>query len=94
MLLSDADLRKELDSGRLVLDPWDPAMLSWTPGRRDTDGPWAPHWYAAVEKSTGFGPPDAGAVELPDDARRLADRCRPYYERLAEFRLGTRPVSL
>ena len=27
MLLSDADLRKELESGRLVLDPWDPAML-------------------------------------------------------------------
>ena len=27
MLLSDTDLRKELDSGRLVLDPWDPAML-------------------------------------------------------------------
>ena len=21
---------------------WDPAMLSWQPGRRDTDGPWAP----------------------------------------------------
>ena len=27
MLLSDVDLRKELDSGRLVLDPLDPAML-------------------------------------------------------------------
>ncbi|HEY1969505.1 MAG TPA: dCTP deaminase [Pseudonocardia sp.] len=27
MLLSDRDLRKELDSGRLVLDPWEPAML-------------------------------------------------------------------
>jgi len=27
VLLSDGDLRKELDSGRLVLDPWDPAML-------------------------------------------------------------------
>ncbi|GEL20007.1 hypothetical protein PA7_38440 [Pseudonocardia asaccharolytica DSM 44247 = NBRC 16224] len=27
MLLSDGDLRKELDAGRLVLDPWDPAML-------------------------------------------------------------------
>jgi len=27
VLLSDADLRKELDAGRLVLDPWDPAML-------------------------------------------------------------------
>ncbi len=27
MLLSDTDLRKELEAGRLVLDPWDPAML-------------------------------------------------------------------
>ena len=27
VLLSDGDLGKELDSGRLVLDPWDPAML-------------------------------------------------------------------
>jgi dCTP deaminase len=27
VLLSDGDLRKELDSGRLVLDPWDPVML-------------------------------------------------------------------
>ena len=25
---------------------WDPAMLRWPPGRRATDGPWAPHWYA------------------------------------------------
>jgi dCTP deaminase len=27
VLLSDGDLRKELASGRLVLDPWDPSML-------------------------------------------------------------------
>ena len=27
MLLSDGDLRKEIDAGRLVLDPWDEAML-------------------------------------------------------------------
>lgn len=66
---------------------WDPAMLGWAPGRRDTDGPWAPHWYAAVEASTGFGPPDDGPVELPDEARRLAERCRPYYERLAAHKL-------
>jgi hypothetical protein len=66
---------------------WDPAMLSWAPGRRETDGPWAAHWYGAVEKSTGFGPPEAGPIDLPDDARRLADRCRPYYERLAAHRI-------
>ena len=66
---------------------WDPAMLSWAPGRHPTDGVWASHWYGAVEKSTGFGPPESGPVDLPDDARRLADRCRPYYERLAAHRL-------
>jgi hypothetical protein len=66
---------------------WDRSMLAWAPGRRETDGPWAPHWYAAVEASSGFGPPDIDPIELPDDARRVADRCRPYYERLAGFRL-------
>jgi hypothetical protein len=67
--------------------PWDPAMLSWEPGRRATDGPWAPHWYGAVEASTGFGPPETDPVELPDEAQRIADRCRSYYERLAAFRI-------
>jgi hypothetical protein len=72
--------------------PWDPAMLSWAPGRKATDGPWAPHWYGAVELSTGFGPPDPDLVPLPEDARRLADRCRPYYAQLAKHRIqGTEP---
>ncbi|MFL6731635.1 MAG: HAD family hydrolase [Sphingomicrobium sp.] len=68
--------------------PWDRAMLSWPPGGRETDGPWATHWYAAVEASTGFGPPETDTVELPADARRVADRCRPYYERLAAHRIS------
>ena len=72
--------------------PWDPAMLNWASGRRDSDGPWAPHWYGAVEASTGFGPSETGAVDLPDEARRLADRCRPYYERLAAHRLTAQPL--
>lgn len=66
---------------------WDEAMLNWAPGRRETDGPWAPHWYGAVEKSTGFGSPQSNAVQLPNEARQLAERCRPYYERLAQFRI-------
>jgi hypothetical protein len=68
--------------------PFDPAMLAWPPGRRSTDGPWAPHWYQAVEASTGFGPPEPIPDDLPDDARRLAERCRPYYERLAKHRVN------
>jgi hypothetical protein len=66
--------------------PWDAAMLHWPAGRRATDGPWASHWYQAVEASTGFGPPDPPAV-LEGEAARLAERCRPYYERLAAHRL-------
>lgn len=66
---------------------WDEAMLSWAPGSRPTDGPWAAHWYGAVENSTGFGPPETGPVELPSDARRVADQCRPYYDRLAAHRI-------
>ena len=69
---------------------WDPAMLSWAPGRRDTDGPWAPHWYAAVEESTGFAPPETEPINLPHDARCLADQCRPFYERLAAHRITAR----
>src|SRR5262249_37411204 len=36
--------------------PYTEAMLHWPPGRRDTDGVWAPHWDASVERSNGFGP--------------------------------------
>jgi hypothetical protein len=68
---------------------FDPNMLRWPAGRRATDGPWAPHWYQAVEASTNFGPPEPAqdVGELSDSARRLADRCQPYYDWLAEFRV-------
>ncbi len=64
-----------------------PQMLAWEPGRRATDGVWAPHWYAAVEASTGFEPhrPKAGA--LPAALRPLLDECRPWYEKLYALRI-------
>ena len=67
---------------------WDRAMLSWAPGRRETDGVWAAHWYNAVEKSTGFGPPESDPVELSAADQRLADRMRPFYDRLAAHRMA------
>jgi hypothetical protein len=67
--------------------PWDDAMLSWAPGRRETDGIWAAHWYNAVERSTGFGSPDTEPVGLSAEDQRLADRIRPYYDRLAAHRI-------
>jgi hypothetical protein len=65
-----------------------PAMLSWPPGRRDTDGVWAPAWYNAVEQSTGFDPPRTRAeVALPGELQRVADAARPHYELMARHRL-------
>jgi hypothetical protein len=68
---------------------FDAAMLVWPAGPRDSDGVWAPAWYDAVERSTGFGPPpdETASPGLTDDLRRIAEAARPHYERLAAFRL-------
>ncbi|HYH21824.1 MAG TPA: hypothetical protein VD995_24730 [Azospirillum sp.] len=67
--------------------PFSDAMLRWPAGRRATDGVWAPHWYASVEASTGFGAPPPAAPVLSGDLRRVADAARPLYERLHRWRL-------
>ncbi|MGH8250363.1 MAG: HAD family hydrolase [Steroidobacteraceae bacterium] len=67
--------------------PFLPQMLAWEPGRRETDGTWAPHWYAAVEASIGFEPWRPRRVELAPALRPLADACRPLYEKLYALRL-------
>ena len=87
-----------IDSARFLADPegqlralcdrldvdFDPAMLAWPAGPRDSDGVWGAHWYDAVERSTGFGEPRApGTVELDAAGRRVAEVCRPYYEAMA-----------
>lgn len=64
-------------------------MLSWPAGRRASDGVWAPAWYGAVERSTGFAAPRERAKldDLRDDLKRVAEAARPAYERLAVHRL-------
>jgi Sulfotransferase domain len=66
---------------------FDQTMLAWQPGRRPTDGVWAAHWYAAVERSTGFAPPRPTRPP-PEALRPVVDACRPHYERLAAAKLG------
>ena len=70
--------------------PFRAEMLSWAPGRRKSDGVWAPAWYAAVERSTGFAAPTPDTIApitLPPALQRIADAAQPHYERLARFRL-------
>jgi len=66
---------------------WTPAMLSWPPGPRPFDGVWAPHWYAAVHRSTGFDAAEGPLPALTGRAADLTERAMPYYDRLAAHRL-------
>lgn len=70
--------------------PFSEKMLSWPAGRRDSDGVWAPAWYDAVERSTGFNAPGKVATfdDLPDSLKPVAEAARPYYERMAAHRLA------
>lgn len=84
-----------LDSRELLLDPasvleqlcerlglpFDHRMLRWDAGPIPEDGVWAPHWYHAVHKSTGFGPYHA-KKEFPPHLESLYAECAPWYEKL------------
>ena len=62
-------------------------MLSWPPGTRTTDGIWAKHWYASVEKSTGFQPIKESAEPVEDRYQELLNRCNEIYDQLIEYQL-------
>jgi len=68
--------------------PFDAGMLCWPPGPRDSDGAWAPYWYASVQASTGFAPYRPPAEPLPARLEPLAERCLPYYQRLCTYRIS------
>jgi hypothetical protein len=67
--------------------PFDEAMLAWPPGRRATDGIWAKHWYANVEKSTGFEAYRPREEVPPPELADLLARCLAHYETLHAHRL-------
>ncbi|MBI1214168.1 MAG: HAD family hydrolase [Alphaproteobacteria bacterium] len=69
--------------------PFTEQMLSWPPGRRASDGVWAPAWYASVERSTAFSPPRPPVhfEDLRDDLKPIAEEARPIYDELARFKL-------
>lgn len=67
--------------------PFSENMLSWPPGPRPTDGAWAPAWYDAVERSTGFARARA-YPRLSPELQSLADSVRPHYAHLARYKLS------
>jgi hypothetical protein len=78
-----ADPRREL--GRLCAHAgvaFHEEMLAWPAGPRDSDGVWARHWYAAVEKSTGFQPPPRDSVEVPAGYAQVHAEAERIYDRI------------
>jgi hypothetical protein len=69
--------------------PFDPAMLSWPPGPRDSDGVWAKYWYDNVNRSTGFQPWKPRTEEpLPDRVKPLLAELTGIYEAMRMHRLA------
>jgi sulfotransferase family protein len=64
-----------------------PRMLSWPAGARDTDGVWAPYWYDAVLRSTGFEPYRARERHTLPEHQAILDVVMPAFEALWERRL-------
>jgi hypothetical protein len=62
--------------------PFSERMLSWPSGPRESDGVWAPHWYANVWSSTGFQPWRPRETNLSDHDAAVAEACRPIYDEL------------
>lgn len=89
------DSRDVLESPRRTLTrlceavsaPFSERMLWWPPGRRASDGIWAPYWYAAVERSTGFVPYRPKEEAVPARLSSLLAEAEEIYEQLYRFRL-------
>ena len=66
--------------------PFSLKMLRWPAGGNVADGVWAPHWYAAVHRSTGFDGAEGPLPDLGGAYADLAAQAMPYYERLARYK--------
>jgi len=66
---------------------WMDAMLSWPAGASPDDGVWAPHWYDAVWRSTGFGPPPGDRPEVAPDLQPIYKDALEIYETIAQHKL-------
>lgn len=78
-------LRKLCDAIGLEFDP---TMLAWEAGPKPFDGAWAPHWYGAVHRSTGFAGAEGPLPVLEGAAAELVEAALPHYQRLREVALS------
>ena len=64
--------------------PFDPQMLSWPAGGRESDGIWAAYWYDSVVRSTEFEKPRPQPVLTDRGLRAIETEALPIYLRLRQ----------
>ncbi|MEO0486789.1 MAG: HAD family hydrolase [Pseudomonadota bacterium] len=67
--------------------PFDDAMLSWPTGPKHFDGPWAPHWYGAVHRSTGFASAPGDVPGVPPGYTDMIDVAMADYTWMRQHRV-------
>lgn len=91
-IIDSADIRANPDAMlRALCDaiglPFDSTMLSWPIGPKPYDGAWAPHWYDAVHRSTGFAAAEGPVPDVAPQHHALLAEALPIYEALHTARL-------
>lgn len=62
-------------------------MTQWRAGKRHSDGVWASHWYASVEKSEGFSPYQQKRIELTESQHQVVEQVQASYDFLYQKRI-------
>ncbi len=70
---------------------FEPRMLHWPPGRRETDGVWAKYWYESVERSSGFERWPRSTEPLPAPLADIEREARPLHAAMHVVRI--RPTA-
>jgi hypothetical protein len=65
-----------------------PEMLRWPAGARASDGVWAPYWYDAVARSTGFEPFRPRNEPIPAPLQPIIEATLPAYLELFKHRIA------
>ncbi|MGB1235142.1 MAG: HAD family hydrolase [Planktomarina sp.] len=66
---------------------FDPAMLSWTAGKRDYDGVWADHWYDAVHQSTGLKMSVKPLPEVDPKFEGILSQAMPFFTQMSDSKI-------
>lgn len=92
VVIDSTDIRRDPDKMlrrlcKAIGLPFTAKMLSWPRGGHPEDGPWAPHWYGSVWKSTGFAAAEGPLPHVPEHLQDVHDAAMKHYNRLKSVAL-------